>query len=245
MNKFVFCEVLVLLKVCTGTQKTLNIHGKKSVDCSEILRNDPSVKGSNGVYTIYPDRTNAKKVFCDMTTNGGGWTAIQKRVDGSTDFYRTWKEYKEGFGNPSHDYWIGNDVVHQLTKNRPQKLRVGLQRYSGEKGYAEYSHFAVGNEDSKYKLTLSGYIGTIGNSLDIQNGMMFTTKDQDNDELGSINCANRYFGGWWYKACHATNLNGLYAKSALLDPKYNTWKSWTSNHEAFKTTVLMIRPVRF
>lgn len=50
------------------------LKGKKSVDCSEILRNDPSVKGRNGVYTIYPDRNNAKKVFCDMTTNGGGWT---------------------------------------------------------------------------------------------------------------------------------------------------------------------------
>lgn len=62
-------------------------------------------------------------------------------------------------------YLLGNDVVHQLTKNRPQKLRVGLQRYSGEKGYAEYSHFAVGNEHSKYKLTLSGYIGTIGEKI--------------------------------------------------------------------------------
>lgn len=50
------------------------LKGKKSVDCSEILRNDPSVKGRNGVYTIYPDRNNAKKVFCDMATNGGGWT---------------------------------------------------------------------------------------------------------------------------------------------------------------------------
>lgn len=44
---------------------------------------------------------------------------------------------------------IGNDVIHQLTKNNPQKLRVHLQRFSGEKGYAEYSRFAVGDENSK------------------------------------------------------------------------------------------------
>lgn len=63
---------------------------------------------------------------------------------------------------------LGNEIIQQLTKNSPQKLRVDLQRFSGEKGYAEYSHFAVGNEDSKYKLTLSGYIGTIGKQMYIQ-----------------------------------------------------------------------------
>lgn len=52
--------------------------------------------------------------------------------------------------------------IHQLTKSSPQKLRVNLQRFSGEKGYAEYSRFAVGNENSKYKLTISGYSGNIG-----------------------------------------------------------------------------------
>lgn len=57
---------------------------------------------------------------------------------------------------------IGNDDIHRLTKNSPQKLRVNLQRFSGEKGYAEYSRFAVGNENSKYKLTISGYSGNIG-----------------------------------------------------------------------------------
>lgn len=55
----------------------------------------------------------------------------------------------------------GNDAIHQLTKSSPQKLRVNLQRFSGEKGYAEYSRFAVGNENSKYKLTISGYSGNI------------------------------------------------------------------------------------
>ena len=38
---------------------------------------------------------------------------------------------------------------------------------------------------------------------------MFTTKDQDNDGAES-NCAFRSKGAWWYKSCHAANLNGLY-----------------------------------
>ena len=59
-------------------------------------------------------------------------------------------------------YNSGNDVLHLLTKNEPQELRVELQRFSGERGYAEYSTFAVGDESSKYQLTVSGFEGNIG-----------------------------------------------------------------------------------
>ena len=59
-------------------------------------------------------------------------------------------------------YSSGNDVIHLLTKNKPQRLRVELQRFSGEKGYGEYTTFAVGNETSKYKLNVSGFKGNIG-----------------------------------------------------------------------------------
>ena len=32
---------------------------------------------------------------------------IQRRLDGSTDFYRNWTEYENGFGNVYADFWLG------------------------------------------------------------------------------------------------------------------------------------------
>eukprot|EP00795_Rhopilema_esculentum_P003197 gene3197-1511_t len=34
--------------------------------------------------------------FCDMTTKGGGWTIIQRRVNNDFDFHRNWNDYKTG-----------------------------------------------------------------------------------------------------------------------------------------------------
>ncbi|XP_078313564.1 ficolin-1-like [Crassostrea virginica] len=212
-----------------------------SVDCSEILRNHPNTRNLDGIYTIFPKRSNKKNVFCDMTTDRGGWTVIQNRVDGSTDFHRTWKEYSSGFGNSSHNYWIGNDIIHLLTKDRPQKLRIELQRFSGEKGYAEYSNFSVDDESTKYKLRVSGFQGNIGDGLLTHNRMKFTTKDQDND-LNSKNCASLWHGAWWYNNCHSSNLNGMYANTSVNGATYNVWLPWNGQYESLKTTRMMIGP---
>lgn len=39
------------------------------------------------------------EVFCEMDYMGGGWTVMQRRTDGLTDFKRPWADYADGFGN--------------------------------------------------------------------------------------------------------------------------------------------------
>ncbi|XP_062619216.1 fibrinogen-like protein A [Saccostrea cucullata] len=222
----------------TEISKVPDITGNYS-DCLDILRKFPSLQGIDGVFEI-TIASKPKFVYCDMTTEGGGWTAIQRRQDGSTDFYRTWSEYKQGFGDPSKNYWIGNDAMYELTKNKDQELRVELQRFNGDKAYAQYSTFYVGDEDSKYKLTLSGYSGTAGDSLTSHSGSKFSTKDQDNDRY-SQSCATNWHGAWWYHSgCHHSHLNGVYAQSALSDWKYPVWSHWKST-EALQKTAMFIR----
>jgi ficolin len=116
----------------------------------------------DGIYTIDPDGQGPFKVRCDMTTDGGGWTVIQRRMDGSQYFYLGWSSYKNGFGDLNGEYWLGLDKIHRLSVTGYQwllSLRVDLEDFNGDKAYAKYRRFAVFGESSKYQLTVGGYTG--------------------------------------------------------------------------------------
>ena len=144
---------------------------------------------------------------------------IQQNVNGSKFFNRSWAEYKVGFNDTRGNYWLGNDLLSQLTLSRRYKLRFDLQLRNLSWYYAEYSSFFVYGESRNYELHVSGYSGnTGGDAFSGHNGMMFTTYDRDNDQWTG-NCAVLYGGGFWYKDCASCRVN------AALDSGYFFWHS--------------------
>lgn len=84
---------------------------------------------------------------------------VQKRLDGSVDFYRGWADYKRGFGNLNGEFWLGLDKMHRLTKTGKNRIRVDLEDTEGNTAYADYDMFAVASERVKYQLSLGTYSG--------------------------------------------------------------------------------------
>eukprot|EP00731_Ephydatia_muelleri_P029621 Em0021g144a len=208
----VFVQALVVVR--TIEHPELNNH-----DCSHAWSNGWR---KDGVYSI---RLNAASqpfdVFCRMTSTGG-FTVIQRRMDGSTNFDRSWNDYKNGFGSLEGEHWLGLDTIHLLTQSaynpKGVGLRVELGDFKGVFKYADYSFFVVLTEDLNYTMLLNGFNGTAGNSLGDHNSMQFSTKDRDNDLLSFKNCARDLKGGWWFTeaGCYSAFLNGPYSACKTL-----------------------------
>ena len=177
------------------------------IDCKDAQQNGHN---TSGVYTINPDNQTAFKVYCDMDTDGGGWTVIQRRFDGSVSFNRSWTECERGFGNKSGEYWLGLSYMHRLTTSAAQALRVDLTNIRNGSTYARYATFTVANATDKYRLLVSGYSGTAGDGLFYHLGQQFTTWDNDNDIDNNLNCAKYFRGPWWHRSCYSSFLNGPY-----------------------------------
>ena len=120
---------------------------------------------TDGVYLVHPDIEEPIKVLCDMTTESGGWTVFQRRMDGSVFFYLGWEDYRVGFGNLNGEFWLGNDNLHRLTANSDLMLRVDLVDYDGVRKYAEYTTFSIADVNDNYRLTIDGYNGITGDSM--------------------------------------------------------------------------------
>ncbi|XP_072421612.1 tenascin isoform X13 [Chiloscyllium punctatum] len=209
-------------------------------DCSQTLLNGEAI---SGLYTIFlrGNRSQPLEVYCDMTTDGGGWMVFQRRQSGRVDFFRNWKNYTNGFGNPADEFWLGLENLHKITSQGHYQLRVDF-RDEGDSAYAVYDRFLISDAKSRYKLHVGGYNGTAGDSLSYHQGRPFSTRDRDND-VAVTNCALSYKGAWWYKNCHKVNLNGRYG--AKSHSQGVNWFHWKGHEHSIAFVEMKLRPHNF
>ncbi|VDI22876.1 Hypothetical predicted protein, partial [Mytilus galloprovincialis] len=85
---------------------------------------------TSGLHTVYPDGITKVAVQCEKE----GLTVIQKRYD-------------------------GNKNIAQLTSEGNYELRIDVEDWDGNKRYAVYGRFSIGDASTKYQLNISGYSG--------------------------------------------------------------------------------------
>ncbi|KAM6147824.1 angiopoietin-4-like [Erethizon dorsatum] len=235
-------QSLQLLKPMVEQGPGANVQGFQ--DCEDIRK---SGVNEDGVYTIFvPNLNQPKRVFCVMDTDGGAWTLIQHREDGTVNFQRDWKDYKQGFGNAAGEHWLGNEVVHQLSSHANYSLRVELEDWDGSKFYANFGHFQLGSEEQYYRIFLdkdSGMSSRQGHLI-LKNNT-FSTRDADHDNC-ICNCAAIMSGGWWFDACGTSNLNGIYYPAGQHKRKINgiRWDHTSgASISSLRTSRMMMRPL--
>ncbi|KAG7175476.1 techylectin-5B-like isoform X2 [Homarus americanus] len=213
-------------------------------DCHDLLL---AGNTRSGVYQIFPYRCKRQEegvqVWCELEGEEGGWTVVLARrpLDQQVNFNRGWRDYREGFGDPDTEYWIGNAALHDLTYRWPQVLKVDLGDWDGESRSVRYQTFLVDDEDSQFRLHLGQYSGDAGDAFSYHDNMPFTTSDRDNDKAGTGNCALSHHGGFWYNSCHYVS-----PTSQLLEKQKSTiginWYTWYTDRTTLKNATFMIKP---
>lgn len=213
---------------------TASAHPSALEDCA-------NVNGGSGEYDL-----GGRRVYCDMDTDGGGWTVVQRRGDWGEprlNFSRSWDDYREGFGNPSREYWIGNKWLHRMTAARPLALRVDLWDWDGEHAVAEYASFRVADESDQFRLSVAEYSGNATDALAAHSDKPFSTWDANHDTAPACcPCAPAYSAGWWFYSCFEANLNGEFHTHPEENEYYRgiIWEGWRGDY-SLRAASMMVR----
>ncbi|XP_053702630.1 angiopoietin-related protein 5 isoform X1 [Synchiropus splendidus] len=227
--------------------KPVQSHGR---DCSDIKDSLLTVvpKIPSGIYIVHPENTDSSfEVFCEMDYMGGGWTVMQRRTDGLTDFKRPWADYVDGFGHLPGEHWLGlRKVFHILNQKEARfQLHIALVSTDDVASYASYDDFRLDGETEFFSIHLGRYSGSAGDAFrgydqdQNQDTAPFSSSDVDNDgcnpscSMGNQtveSCsAQQQHTAWWFNQCGLANLNG-----SPEDPEPDRghgilWDTWRQN----------------
>ncbi|XP_030010767.1 angiopoietin-related protein 5 [Sphaeramia orbicularis] len=245
--------------------KPVQSHGQ---DCSDIKDNLLSVvpKIPSGIYIVHPENTDSSfEVFCEMDYMGGGWTVMQRRTDGLTDFKRAWADYVDGFGHLAGEHWLGLKKVFHIVNQKDTRfqLHIALVSHDDVTSYASYDDFRLDGETQFFGIHLGRYAGSAGDAFrgydqdQNQDTAPFSASDVDNDGCNpSCSFSNRTVEscsalhnqtGWWFNQCGLANLNGCPedAEQSREQRTHILWDTWRQSGvpHIIKSVTMKIRRI--
>ena len=73
---------------------------------------------------------------------------VQRRYNGSVNFNRSWADYKDGFGSMDREFWLGNEILHNLTDTEGNwTIRLDLTNEQNKTDHLIETPFHVGLDD--------------------------------------------------------------------------------------------------
>ena len=177
----------------------------------------------SGPHTIYPDIPGLTSLHVSCN---GEWIIIQRRLNGTLNFTRTWSEYKRFFGqngDNTTELWLGNENINKLLHiyNGTAIMRIELDAWDGEFWIVTAYNVTMDNEAGKYALHWSDALIGVGSSrmeddLNYHKSQPFQTFDNFESP-----CVQTYRGGWWYgqTECVKMFLNGEYINEDIVSDK--------------------------
>lgn len=186
---------------------------KKDVSCKSILYHGLS-KG-DWIYSINPSWIEGEQfnVYCDMSTNGWGWTVIatsfaNNNWDTSKPFHLDYATVTNiwiwDLDDLNSNYFISMEKYNKIANINSQKEYIWLARSRFESDpWVETIHYNkhfIWNESQQY----TWFGERVKWSYVAYRNSPLSTYDNDNDTSVN-NCSQAYWSFGWYTSCHAAH----------------------------------------
>jgi hypothetical protein len=191
-----------------------------ATNCAALLSARPSA--GSGIYWLQPTTAPAAfQTYCDMTTDGGGWTLVWSNLrggHGKAFIYLTWgaainttPRVGGALSSNLEAFTIYTGLKHWTALAPNSQLRYDWSAdYSQPISERAEMQFTL-DPNVAYKISLSGLTQTVGSQAPglylSSNNVPFSTYD---NEQNAYSCSKTYGDvPWWDNACWSGNIGGV------------------------------------